>query len=301
MKEAQPSASRTAGFWGYLAFSHGWTWLFWAAAWAVAVVAGSTIWSPPALWFFVVGGMGVLLGGIVMTRRMCGATSLRDLARRLVDPRGVKGRWWVVVLLFFPGLTLLAGAITGELGASAPPLDLARALALVGNPASLAGLMAFTLVIGPLPEEVGWRGYLLDRMQARRTALSAALIVGVLNWVWHFPLFVLPGYSDAFSALPPTPLHLALVVLPAGVLYAWVYNNTGRSVLAVMLFHFTGNFSGEFLGISDEALMVRLVLALVAVVLIVWWWGPDTLRRERPSPEPRGSFSDRSEATGDSN
>ena len=129
--------------------------------------------------------------------------------------------------------------------------------------------------------ELGWRGYLLGLVQARWNALSASLIVGLLMWVWHLPLFHLPGYSDAFHALPATPLRLLFVVLPAAVLYTWVYNNTERSVLAVVLFHFTANFSGEFFGISEEAQTYRLVLTAIAVALIVWWWGPNALRRDR--------------------
>lgn len=305
MSGSGSSASRGRGVWGFLAFSHGWTWLLWAFAWVAAAVAGTTIWRPPALWFFVAGGMGVLLGGMVMSRLREGGAGLRDLARRILDPRGVGRRWWAVVLWFFPALTLLAGAVTGAIGGGEPPLDLAGAVARVADPAALGGLIAFTLVLGPLPEEVGWRGYLLDRLQKRWKALSAAVVVGLLNWVWHFPLFLLPGYFEAFNALPSTPLHLALVVLPAGVLYAWVYNNTGRSVLAVILFHFTGNFSGELLGISDQALVVRLVLTAVLVAFIAWWWGPD-LRKDRLSeglryrPDPRRTPS-RGPSAGSSN
>jgi membrane protease YdiL (CAAX protease family) len=264
--------------WGYLAFSHGWTWSFWL----IATLWGTTIWQPPALYFFLIGGMGVLVGGIMMNHLMYSSLGLRDLARRILDPSRVAGRWWAVILLFFPALTLLAGSVAGALGSSSS-LDFSHTLTLVTNPLSLVGLMAFTLIIGPLPEEVGWRGYFLDRMQTRFSALPASLIVGFLHWSWHLPLFLLPGYWAAFGTTPPSPLNLAFVVLPATVLYVWVYNNTGRSVLATILFHFTGNFSGQFFGISEIATTYRLVLALVAVVFIVWRWGPKTLRRDRQS------------------
>jgi membrane protease YdiL (CAAX protease family) len=140
--------------------------------------------------------------------------------------------------------------------------------------------MAFTLIIGPLPEEIGWRGYLLDQVQTRWHALSAALLVGLLNWVWHYPLFFMPGFSAAFRAIPPNMLQMIFVVLPAGILYAWVYNNTGRSVLAAILFHFGGNFWGEFFGLAAEAQTIRIVLTIIAVALILRWYSPLTLRRD---------------------
>jgi CAAX protease family protein len=231
--------------------------------------------------------MGVLLGGVVMSRLVLGVVGLWDLARRTLDPRRIARPWWFVVLLFFPVMTLLAGVIAAGIGAKEPSLDLAGAVARVANPVGLVGLMAFTLVIGPLPEEIGWRGYLLGQVQAGWKALWASVIVGLFNWVWHFPLFLMPGYSSAFNALPPTPLDLAFVVIPVGVLYAWVYNNTGGSVLAVMLFHFSGNFSGEFFGISEEALTIRLVLTVIVVVLVARGWGP-TLCIGRQAGASRG-------------
>lgn len=269
--------------WGFLVFSHGWTWSFWL----VASLWGTTIWHPPALVFFVLGGLGVPLGGIVMTRLTYGAPGLRDLGRRIVDPTRVSGRWWAVILLFFPLLTLVAGILARAAGATRQPIDLTGAGERLTHPASLAVMMLFTLIIGPLPEEVGWRGYLLDRMQARWRALSSSLVVGLLNWVWHAPLFRLPGYSEAFRAIPPTLLQLLWVVVPAAVLYTWVYNNTGRSVLAVIVFHFTGNLAGELFGASQETQTYRLVLTGLAVVFIVWWWGPGTLCRDRESSTGR--------------
>ena len=74
-----PSAFSGKAFWGFVAFSHGWTWFFWM----VAALFGTTIWRPPALFFFILGGLGVLLGGVVMTRLMGGAVGLAVLARRI--------------------------------------------------------------------------------------------------------------------------------------------------------------------------------------------------------------------------
>ncbi len=269
-----PSSFYGKALWGFIAFSHGWTWFFWM----LSALFGTTIWRPPALFFFILGGLGVLLGGVVMTRLMRGADGLRDLGRRIVDPRRITGRWWALVLLFFPVLTLLAGTLSGALG-DTQTFDFLGLVQRVAQPASLLGTIAFTFIMGPFPEEIGWRGYLLDHLQTRWSALAAGLVVGLLNWIWHYPLFDLPGYADAFRAIPPSMLQMLFVVVPAVLLYTWVYNNTGRSVLAVMLFHFGGNFWGEFLGLSAQGQTIRTVLVLIAVAFIAWWWGPATLRR----------------------
>jgi membrane protease YdiL (CAAX protease family) len=260
---------------GFLAFSHGWTWAFWL----LASVWGVTVWQFPATVFFVIGGTGVLLGGVVMSRVTSGPAGLKDLVRRLVDLRRIGGAWWAVVLLLYPALTLLGAAVAFAVGVAPEPLDLAGAAARVANPLGLLGMMGFILVIGPLPEEIGWRGYLLDRLQLRWTALTASLVLGLIWWSWHLPLFVLPGYFDAFGRAAPTPFDFLIAIVPTAILYTWVYNNTGRSVLAVVVLHFMQNFNSEFLGIAEEARPIRLLLETVVAVGVVVWWGPRTLRR----------------------
>lgn len=268
--------SSASALWGFFAFSHGWTWAFWAAA----GLLGATVWAFPAVIVFVLGGAGVFLGGMVMTRVVLGWEGLRDLGRRVVIPDRIRAPWWAVVLLLYPALTLLAAAFAVALGAPAEPLDLAAATARLANPVALLGVMGFILIIGPLPEEIGWRGYLLDRLQERWNALAASLVIAGVWWAWHLPLFVLPGYYDAFGRAP-APLDLLYGIVPAAILYTWVYNNTRRSVLAVIVLHFMQNFSGEFLGAAQEVRAIRLALEVVTVAAVVAWWGPKTFRRGR--------------------
>ncbi|MFC6723724.1 CPBP family intramembrane glutamic endopeptidase, partial [Halobium palmae] len=82
-------------------------------------------------------------------------------------------------------------------------------------------------------EEAGWRGYLLPRLQSRWGALTASLLPGVVWFLWHVPLLFLPG--DTNGAMP-LPLMAAFVVA-SSVMYTWLYNSTGGSVLAVTLLH----------------------------------------------------------------
>jgi uncharacterized protein len=266
----------------FFAFSHGWTWGFWA----LAGLWGGTVWDWPGAAFFYVGGTGVLLGGLVMTGMLYGRPGLEELGRRCVDPGRIPGRWWALILLLFPGLTIAASLAAVAAGASPMPLDLQGAGGRLQEPASFLAFVLFILIIGPLPEEIGWRGYLLDRLQVRWNALAASLVLALIWWSWHLPLFGLPGYFDAFGRAPPTPWDLLWGILPAAVVYTWVYNNTDRSVLAVILLHFMHNFTGEFLGMDDPVRPIRLGLEWGVAIGVVLVWGPATLRRGRPRDVP---------------
>ncbi len=259
----------------FLAFSHGWTW----GLWALAGVLGETVWEWPAAGFFYLGGAGVFVGAWVMVWVIDGRDGVRELAVRIVDPRRIGARWWLVALLLFPLLTGVAAGVAALSGMTEAALDLRGAGARLLDPWSLAAFAFFILLLGPLPEEIGWRGYLLDRLQLRWSALGASLVLGVIWWSWHLPLFVLPGYYEAFARATPTPLDILWGILPAAVLYTWLYNNTGRSVLAVIVLHFMQNATGQFLGMDEAVRSIRLLLEWGVAVAVVVHWGPRALVR----------------------
>jgi uncharacterized protein len=164
-------------------------------------------------------------------------------------------------------------------GISAQPLDLSGAIQLLAHPGQLLAAAFFIFLIGPLPEEIGWRGYLLDQLQGRWNALLSSLILALVWASWHIPLFFLPGYYEAFEHGPPSAFDLFFAIVSVVVIYTWIYNNTRRSILAVILFHFIQNFSGEMMGLSPEAAQISRVLASLVSILVLLYWGYRTLRR----------------------
>jgi len=260
---------------GFLGFSHGWTFACWGLAGILAQAGEGTIWTGPAAIAFYIGGAGIFIGGVAMTALHSGRPGLVDLGRRVVDPRPIGPFWWGMILLLFPALTVAASGLAALMGldagmASAGDLA-ARASAF---PAFLA-FLGFILLIGPLPEEVGWRGFLLDRLLALRPALAASLFMALAWWSWHLPLPWLSGYFEAFEREPPGAPAVLVHLLPAAILYTWLYLNTGRSVLAAILFHWVGNLTGQLLLPSDDVRLVRLSLeyALAAAIAIGWLRG----------------------------
>jgi membrane protease YdiL (CAAX protease family) len=156
-----------------------------------------------------------------------------------------------------------------------PTLILAVLLTLRGllSPAFAPNLFPFGILFG-VPagffEEIGWTGYLFPRLRASRSALGAAVLLGVLWGLWHLPIV-----DDLGSASPHgaswLPFVLAFVALVAAlrVLIAWVYTNTG-SVLLAQLLHAS---STGFLAILGPAHVSPAQEALWYAVYAVVLWG----------------------------
>jgi CAAX amino terminal protease family. len=270
--------------WGFLAFSHGWTWVFWG----VIVALGVDVWhSSLGTTLLIVGGLGLPIGGVVMTWRVAGRSGLRDLGRRVIEPGRLSARWWAVVLLLSPALKLAAGGLALATGATDTPFRLQEAAELAVQPVDLVLYLGFVLLLGPVPEEIGWRGYLLDRLQLRLGALGASIGIAAAWFAWHGPFFFMTGYY-ARAGGAPDPVRFGVALFLTAVLHTWIYNNTDRSVLAQILFHFSINATGEQLNAPAPVYTYELYLMAVLVLAILWRWGADTLRS--PDRDPDAPF-----------
>jgi uncharacterized protein len=121
----------------------------------------------------------------------------------------------------------------------------------------------------------GWRGYALPRLQARFNALTATLILGAMWAIWHAPLFVLP--VEVYDGLN-FGLY-AILTLAVSVIYTWLYNSTGGSVLLAMVLHGVINLCLLWYP-STQGMLPMTVLAAgacVAALGIILVYGPETL------------------------
>jgi membrane protease YdiL (CAAX protease family) len=225
--------------------------------------------------------LGPFLAAIIVTALTRGKVGLKALLSRMVRWR-VGLSWYAVALLLPVAVYVVAVSLNILLGASASTAE------QFGSWYLILPLFAYSLLFplsGAFGEELGWRGYALPRVQARLWALSAALIIGVIQTAWHLPLFMID------RSTPPVPLIAGYMGL--GILATWVFNNTRGSVLMTMLLHASFNtnagFFGEMFAGADLVRMFWLLAAgwCVAAIVVVIVAGPAHLsRKHRKQEEP---------------
>src|ERR687897_3274839 len=131
---------------------------------------------------------------IVLTAVVLGRGALRKLLGRLLIWR-VNPFWYLVVFL---GPVALTGGVVGLNALMGGPA-LSLGMTLVGA----AFFFAFSIFPGSaLGEEIGWRGYVLPRLQSRMSALSASLLIAPIWALWHLPLWLngAPGRTPLIYA-----------------------------------------------------------------------------------------------------
>lgn len=213
-----------------------------------------------------------LIAASILTYREDKLQGVRKLWKRAFDYKRIKQKiWYIPIIFLMPLLYVLTYWTMRLVGLPVPRewhIPLATPLIFIGFFLAAAG------------EELGYTGYVTDPMQARYSALTASLIMGLIHAVWHYPSMI------QIDQTPGLMFWGTLLTISFRVLTVWLYNNTGNSVLAAILFHavtntgrsvFPGGRSTYELG--DAA--VGYAIITITAVIMVFLWGPKTLARFR--------------------
>jgi membrane protease YdiL (CAAX protease family) len=228
-------------------------------------------------------GWGFIFASLIMTGLTLGRDAVITLLKRFLIWR-VSWKWYLVVLLLMPAIQFVSIILNSIL--TKTPIDFSNIYArnIFGTAENLAIFILPFFLIDFIAngEEMGWRGYVLPRLQARHNALISSLILGVIWGFWHLPKFLAPGNDSSF-------LVFMLATVVKALMYTWIYNSTGGSLLMVTLFHATGNTGGVFLpvgttvsGENTGTFVIQLVIEILVAALIVFYAGAERLSRTEP-------------------
>jgi membrane protease YdiL (CAAX protease family) len=222
---------------------------------------------------------GPAISAIILTGIICGKVGLREFFGRIVKWR-VGVQFYLAVILLPLALHFLPYGVGLLLGGELPtltPVNFTAALGVfIGNLLRSGG-----------QEELGFRGFAQPRLREKFGAISTSLIIGVLWFFWHLPLYVwIPGTSQYGISLVNGVIWQVAVTF----LFTWVYDRTG-SILMPMLLHASINSVGMIVtaGIPHPSgaligELTRIVsYSLIGIVLILRYGSKD---KPVPSPAP---------------
>jgi len=262
-----------SGLIGFFAIAFALSW----SCWILAALLDRGFDSSPVRWLTYAGAFGPAAAAIALVYLTGDEQDRADYWARVTEVSRIRGRWMIPVLLLYPLVTALALLCDTALTGVAPALS-AVGEHLLSAPSSIVAVVVWLLLLGPIPEELGWRGYALDRLQHRWGALTSSIILGLLWAAWHLPLFFVKGsYQNQLGVGSLSFWSYGLTVIEVSVLLTWIYNNNARSVLAAILFHAVLNISGAPFLPSPVAEVTKALVMAIVVGVVVLTWTPTTL------------------------
>jgi len=233
---------------------------------------------PFAVYIFL--GWGFIFASLIMTGLTLGKEGVISLLKRYLIWR-VDWKWYLVAFFLIPALNYLAILLNAWMTKS--PVDFSNVLAyeIFGPSANLVLLVIPFFLFDAIAngEEMGWRGYVLPRLQANYSALTASLILAAIWAFWHVPKFVTHWNTITF-------LWFTVDVIAKAILMTWMFNNTRGSLLLVTLFHASFNTAGLLLpvanNLTDTNMNMRAIISILEIivaVIVVMYAGAERLSR----------------------
>jgi membrane protease YdiL (CAAX protease family) len=249
-----PSLVRRHPVLSFVVLTYAVAWLLWAPL----VIFPDRLPGQLALVLVLLGSFVPSAVGVLFTGLLRGKSGVRTLLGRLLRAR--IGLFWYLAAVALAVPALCAVWVSTLLGVPTP-------VVVATIPAIIVSFLFSIFPGSAVGEELGWRGFALPRLQARRSALAASLIVGAAWGIYHFPLFLVGS-----------------VIM--SIFYTWMYNGTGGSLLIVVLLHATTNLplTIVYAPLGERVVgvfwLLDAMLALIAAVLIART-GAATLSRGR--------------------
>ena len=201
-----------------------------------------------------------IIAGCYCTYKEDGLSGLKELLKRTFDYKKVERQiWYLPTLLLMPTVMGIEYGILRLMHRSIPDMQ---------NSFSMSLGFFFIFFIAAVGEEIGWHGYVIDRLQARWNALTASILLGIIWGAWHI-------ISMIQMQEPPLWITWQCInIAITRILMVWIYNNAGKSVFMTVLFHAMYNVS-TLLFAYDPFIVTPILIVIALAVSILW--GPKTL------------------------
>jgi CAAX amino terminal protease family. len=202
-------------------------------------------------------GFGPAVAALIAAYYKEGRSGIRTIFASLIRWK-VQPRWYVLGFLW-PIAAVGAGILAAHFFAHVslkPAMNFAPRLILV--------FFAMAIVDGPLGEEIGWRGFLLPELLRKMNPIVAGMMVGVIWWMWHIPLYLADGKSI------PWALYL-LNTTALSLIFTWFFLRTKESTFFAIFLHNMSNYpiylSHQIFPQVQDAAIGRIVFFAIVLSL----------------------------------
>lgn len=209
---------------------------------------------------------GPMLAAILMTAIGSGKAGLSELWSRIIRWR-VPWPYAAFAILSPIVLFSIAAVIIRVLQGAWPDMRLlgqANYMPYLGW-----AVLPLWLITFGFGEEIGWRGFALPRMQKTMSVSKATFLLGLMWALWHVPSFF---YHETYVSMRWFIFPgFIFGVLCGAVIFTWLYNGSGGSVLMVAIWHalfdlLTASKAGQdIIPILTSAGVIALALFLANV------------------------------------
>ena len=193
--------------------------------------------------------------------------------------------FWLIVGFASPLVLFVAVQLAARIGGAPTPNWAALGRVNFLPDLGISAWFLWFLTSG-LGEEIGWRGFALPQLQKTHSAFASSVLLSIPWAGWHLPAFF---YVPSYVALGPRIVPGFFIGILAGsIVLTWLYNSSGGSVFAAVLWHASFNFVSASPNAAGLVAAVTSALVIAWAVVVLWRCGPSTLIMHSPRQRNAG-------------
>ncbi len=192
-----------------------------------------------AIILFILGGFVPSVVGIILTRIHEGKDGVKRLFKSSIQLR-IETKWYILMILIplYYGLgKIVIGLILGN------EINLNHLVPIIITFIPL-------LILGPLSEEYGWRGYALKRLLKITSPNISSLVLGIIWSLWHLPLFYIVGSNQYVNQLPFLPF--LFLTTSTAFIYTYLFIKTKYNLFTAIFLHWVYTYIIDLATVTVE-------------------------------------------------
>ncbi len=210
-----------------------------------------------------------MIAAAILIYRKQKMLGVKQLLKQVFDFKKIhKKKWYVPIVLLLPIIALLSFWY----------VKFTRIL-MPSTTFSLLSICIFFIAyfIAAIGEELGWSGYIITPMQNKYGALRASIIIGIIWAVWHIIPWSQAHQSTTWIFWQSTGTVFLRIIM------VWIFNNAGKSVFAMILFHTMINISPYLISNygANYNPFIFCMLLMIVVIIIIYFWDAETFTKFR--------------------
>lgn len=213
--------------------------------------------------------MGPFIAALIAMYVFADKAFRADFRRRIIDLRLINMKYLPFVLFLLPLAMVVSILISIAFGQPVAQLRFAEEFKIFSGEAVLSMII---LVLVPVLEELGWRGYGVDSLASKFNLFKTSLIFGALWGIWHLPVFFIKDsyQSSLWGQHPLFAINFFVGIFPLAIIMNYLFYKNRRSIFLIALFHVLVNYSSELFEANQVSkCILTLVLTIVAVIIIM--------------------------------
>lgn len=191
----------------------------------------------------------------------------KDFLRRLLNFKEINILSFISICIVMCTSVIFAILISLLFGESIKQLAFSEEFSFSAGSASIV----LVLIMAPLLEEIGWRGYGVDSLLSKFTVLKASLIFGVIWSFWHLPLLIVKDYNPNVLLNENIwyAINFYISIIPLGIIMNWLYIKSNRNFFVLFMFHFFLNILQVATKMTEFTGCIQTIIIILYAVIIV--------------------------------